>query len=280
MIDDLDRSIEKLLQQQLGKTHQFDLSFAIPDKNFTTVSKTQSTLSCYLYEINEDRDLRTVAPILTRNTNGTANRELPPVRVRLSYLITAWSPAQPAPGIEPEFDEHNLLSLVLQVLLSYPTLPPDVLSDTLKDPLPVTRVILPDTSKATSDFWTAIGGQLRPSLDYKVTIALPSLGTDTVPIATTLGLSLENERSFTTVGGTVRDARTPSNALAGAWVRINETGYTTVTDATGNFLLERLDTGTYTLSVRAVGYKEGSGVVTIPPGLGDSPLHDVMLTPL
>lgn len=282
MIDDLDRSLEQLLQLEFGTTLPFDVSFAIPDKNFAPVSKTKSTLSCYLYEINEDRELRDVAPMVGRTSNGMVSKVFPPARVRLSYLITAWSPAQAAPGVEPEFDEHNLLSRVLQVLYRYPTLPTSVLVGTLRgqDLLPTTRVILPDTSKATSDFWTAIGGQLRPSLDYKVTFALPYQADEVVTPATALKLGLANEQPFYTISGTVRNAKHPTSTLASAWVRVNELERITVTNATGDFLLERLVTGTYTLTVRAVGFQEGKRIVRIPAAPADGFLYDVLLTPL
>ena len=55
VISDLDKTLKQLFQSEFGTSLPFDLSFAIPDKNFTPVSKTHTTLDCYLYEINEDR---------------------------------------------------------------------------------------------------------------------------------------------------------------------------------------------------------------------------------
>ena len=104
VISDLDKTLKQLFQSEFGTTLPFDLSFAIPDKNFTPVSKTQTTLDCYLYEINEDRELRSVAPIVQRNIDGTIDKTLPPPRIKLSYCITAWSPAQPTPDGEPQLD--------------------------------------------------------------------------------------------------------------------------------------------------------------------------------
>ncbi len=233
VISDLDKTLKQLFQSEFGTTLPFDLSFAIPDKNFTPVSKTQTTLDCYLYEINEDRELRSVAPIVQRNIDGTIDKTLPPPRIKLSYCITAWSPAQPTPDREPQLDEHTLLSQVLEVLLKYPNLPAGVLQGTLtgQDPLPLTTVVLPDTSKSTSDFWSAIGGELRPSIDYKVTVSLTYQAPSTGPMVTTMVTSFGSEGPFYTIGGTVRDSNKPPNALASAWVRVNESGQTYVTDA-------------------------------------------------
>jgi Pvc16 N-terminal domain/CarboxypepD_reg-like domain len=278
VISDLDKTLENLFQLEFGTTLPFDLSFAIPDKNFAPISKTRNTLNCYLYEIIEDRELRRVDPVLLHNTDGTINTVLPPARIKLSYCITAWSPAQPTPGGEPQLDEHTLLSQVLVVLLKYPLLPARVLAGELakQDP-PPTMVVMPDTSKATSDFWSAIGGQLRPSLEYKVTIALAYQTPTTGPMVTTMVTSFGGEGPFYTIGGSVRDSNTPPNTLASAWVRVNETGQTYVTDENGHFLVDRIGGGKYTLTVRAVGFKEGRRSVNVPQPDG---LYDVSLTHL
>ena len=279
VISDLDRTLEQLFLLEFGDPLTFDLSFAIPDKNFTPLSKTRSTLNCYLYEINEDRELRSVEPILRRNADGTIDRLPAPTRVKLSYCITAWSPAQATPGGGPEMDEHTLLSLVLQVLLKYPLLPSQALQGSLagQELLPYTTIILPDSSKATSDFWSAIGGQLRPSLEYKVTIALPYQQPANGPMVTAISLGLAGDSPFYTIGGTVWDANTPPNPVASAWVRLNQTGQAYVTDENGRFLIERIPAGNYTLTVRAVGFQEGSRSVSVPAQTG---LYDVNLKPL
>jgi hypothetical protein len=278
VISDLDTTLENLFQLEFGTTLPFDLSFAIPDKNFAPISKARNTLNCYLYEIIEDRELRRIDPVLVRNIDGTINTALPPARIKLSYCITAWSPAQPTPGGEPQLDEHTLLGQVLLVLLKYPVLPVQVLAGELaKQAPPPTMIVMPDTSKATSDFWSAIGGQLRPSLDYKVTIALTYQTPSTGPMVTTIVTSIGGEGPFYTIGGSVRDSNTPPNAIASAWVRINETGQIYVTDENGHFLVNRIAGGKYTLTVRAVGFKEGSRSVNVPQPDG---LYDVNLAPL
>ncbi len=279
VISDLDRTLEQLFLLEFGNPLTFDLSFALPDKNFKPLSQTRSTLNCYLYEINEDRELRNIEPILRRNADGTIDRLPAPTRVKLSYCITAWSPAQATPAGGPELDEHTLLSLALQVLLKYSLLPASILQGSLvgQEPLPYTTTILPDTSKATSDFWSAIGGQLRPSLEYKVTIALPYQPPVSGPMITTLGLGLVGDRLFYTIGGTIWDANTPPRPVASAWVRLDQTGQTYVSDENGRFLIERIAAGNYTLTVRAVGFQEGSRSISVPTQSG---FYDVNLTPL
>ena len=94
VISDLDKTLKQLLQLEFGTSLPFDLSFAIPDKNFTPVSKTRTTLDCYLYEINEDRELHSVVPILQRNIDGTIDRVQPPTRIKLS-TPTSKAPSKP-----------------------------------------------------------------------------------------------------------------------------------------------------------------------------------------
>ena len=62
MISDLDRTLEQLLRKEFGAPLPFDLSYAIPDKSFTPVSNSRSTLDCYLYDIRENTELRGLDP--------------------------------------------------------------------------------------------------------------------------------------------------------------------------------------------------------------------------
>lgn len=279
VISDLDKTLEQLFLVEFGNPLTFDLSFALPDKDFKPLSQTRSTLNCYLYEIDEDRELRSVAPTLRRNADGTIDKLPAPSRVKLSYCITAWSPAQTTPGGGPELDEHTLLSLALQALLKYPLLLAPLLQGSLagQELLPYTTIILPDTSKATSDFWSAIGGQLRPSLEYKVTLALPYQQPVNGPMVTTMSLGLASDQQLYTIGGTIWDAQIPPNPVASAWIRLAETGQTYTSDEHGRFLIERLPTGNYTLAVRAVGFQEGDLSIIVPAQTG---LYDVTLKTL
>src|SRR3954468_16072350 len=107
MIDDLDRSLQKLFELEFGKPLPFDLSFAIPDKTFTPVSTQRSTLNCYLYDIREDRELLDAGQYFERLQGGSYSLNSAPCRVRASYCITAWSPAEVTPSVDPHLDEHN-----------------------------------------------------------------------------------------------------------------------------------------------------------------------------
>src|SRR5262249_29572448 len=126
MLDDVDNTLAKLLEKGFGAPLPFDLSFAVPDKSFKLVGN-RTTVNFYLYDIREDRELRSAEPTLTRKSDGTVEKAYPPLRVRVSYCITAWSPIPPGSTVEPVSEEHKWLGQVLQLLARFPLLPADVL---------------------------------------------------------------------------------------------------------------------------------------------------------
>ena len=283
MIADVDSSLAALLAVELGKPLPFDVSFALPGKDFKPMSETKPTLNCYLYDIREDRDLRDVEPRIRRGAEGTLEKFYPPARVRLTYCLTAWSPAKGPPAVDPVTEEHTLLGNVLRILLKYPVLPPQARVGALagQDLPPPTSVILPEDMRSNRDFWNAVGSALRPALDYGITVALTYQDDTTGPMVQTVRLGVApiapgarppapptSTAPSGAVGGTVWDAASPPRPVASAWVRIQETGQTAVTDEGGHFIFDRLIPGDYTLAVRAVGFREGSRPVHVPPQAG------------
>lgn len=290
MIDDLDRTVVQLLQLELGAPLPFDVSFAIPDKTFTPVSTQRNTLNCYLYDVREHRELRDAAPHLAYRPGGGYSLSRPPCRVKASYCITAWSPAEVTPGVDPHLDEHNLLATVLRALLRHAELPSSVLVGTLvgqQPPLP-TMIAQPDSARNSGDFWNAIGGQLRPSLEYSVTLSLDYMPLETGPIVTAMRTRIgEREPDALrlagsaderyAVGGSVWSSAAPNPVIPNAWVRVDQTGEVSVADATGRFVLERITAGAYTAKVRATGFKEGNLSLLVPNTAGS---YDITLDPL
>src|SRR5215471_20999293 len=93
MIDDLDRSVEELLRRELppALVGQVAISFASPDSEFPPASVTLPAVDLFLYDVRENRELRSTEWIFDRRDDGTATRRRAPVRIDCSYLITAWS---------------------------------------------------------------------------------------------------------------------------------------------------------------------------------------------
>ena len=82
--------------------------------------------------------------------------------------MTAWTQ-------RPE-DEHRLLSALMVTFLRHEIVPPELLDGSLADlgiSIPIAVALPPPQDRALSDVWSALGGELKPSLD--VTLIAPLL---------------------------------------------------------------------------------------------------------
>jgi hypothetical protein len=274
MIQDVDLSVEALLKLELGNPLPFDLSFAIPDDTFAPVSNMRPTLNCYLYDIRENRDLRSLEVRMHRTGTGTIYAEPAPVKVQVSYCITAWSPAQAGGGVTPVSDEHRLLGQVTQALLRHPELPDGALVGSLagQEPLPSTNVIIADPLRRVGEFWSAVQGKLRPSLDYAVTFGMPTVdpfdGPMVTGITSLVRIGAAPGDQLQIASGVVQTDDAVPVPIADAWIRVVETRRTYTSDASGEFVIDRIAPGLYTLIARAVGYQEGSAQLRVPTTTG------------
>ena len=107
--------------------------------------------------------------------NGGVITHAPPLRVACSYLVTAWPAGET--GDAAALLEQRLLSQTLQVFAAQPTIDPKFLEGGLKGqepPLPLVTALV-DPQKNLSEFWTALGNKLRPSLTVRATISITDL---------------------------------------------------------------------------------------------------------
>jgi hypothetical protein len=173
MIDDLDKTLEELLRRELPADliSQVTISFATPDGQFPPASVSLPAVDLFLYDVRENRDLRSNEWQVDRQSDGTALRKAPPVRVDCSYLVTAWASDS---STTPAQDEHRLLGAVMQVLVRYPTLPAALLQGSLagQDPALPTTSLQPGPLQSVGELWQALGGKPRPALPYTVTLAV------------------------------------------------------------------------------------------------------------
>lgn len=174
MIHDVDESLRALVQRDVLNGTKVEVSFDAPNKEWA--GKRQGpTLNLYLYDVHEDVTRRRAQYEEKRDDRGrVVDRLMPPRRFRLSYLVTAWTQ-------RPE-DEHRLLSAMLACFLSHDELPRDVLQGALTEEVTGQRSAVRSTiglplppERSLSDVWTALGGELKPSLDLVVTVPFPPL---------------------------------------------------------------------------------------------------------
>ena len=277
MLSHLDRTIESLLRQKVPLPEtEYDISFDIPTKEWASkLSTTKPTINIYLYDIRENRELRSNEWELKRNPDGTVTKERPPVRLDAFYIITAWSPAQ----TDAVLEEHHLLSQILAVLFKYPFIPEDVLAGDLaniKPPpkLPIT-VACPDAFKdqGVGQFWNAVDQYWKPFIHLIVTIPIDLQEKITGRAVTTKIIKYETEELIQ-IGGRVVEATDPSQGIANVTVTIVELGKTTKTNAKGYFKFGGLKRGIYTFKASING-RETTRPIQVPAPDGN---YDLVLS--
>lgn len=164
MIHDVDESLRALVKRDVLNGARVEIAFDAPTKDWAA-RQNAPTVNLYLYDIREDLQRREVAWERQRGGDGrVAEHRLPARRYRLSYLITAWTQ-------RPE-DEHRLLAAMLNAFLRHPAIPSDLAEGAIADsPLPtyLTIALPPPDDRSLADIWSALGGELKPSLDLVVT---------------------------------------------------------------------------------------------------------------
>lgn len=177
MIADVDAGLRAVLGPRAGE-HGADVSFEAPTRAWSA-RRAAPTLDIYLFDIREDVDYRAVAQQPVKDGLVTVARRVPPRFFRLSYLLTAWTS-------RPE-DEHRILADALAALVVIEALPPETLTGWLGEQPSVVRIevalpLAPDRS--ITDLWTALGGELKPSLEVVVTAPVhASRSTPVAPLA-------------------------------------------------------------------------------------------------
>ena len=164
MIQDVDESLRALVKQEALEGNGVEVAFDAPTKDWVT-RRNAPSVDLYLYDIREDLTRRETMWEEIRDEMGhVTERRLRPRWFRLSYLCTAWTQ-------RPE-DEHRLLSAMLSCFIRHETMPPEVLAGTLEDSehtVVLTAALPPTEDRSIADVWSAMGGEMKPSIDLVVT---------------------------------------------------------------------------------------------------------------
>jgi hypothetical protein len=268
MLADLDESLRGLLKGELER-HGFEgieIAFDAPTREWSG-QLSAPAVNLFLYDLRESEEHRESG--WTRQRIGNEFLEAPPPMVmEISYAITAWAQA-----VE---DEHRLLSQVLSLLYSFPTLPTEVLNGRLRNgsqPFSI-RAKVGQAKGDKADFWTAVGGQYKASLDYVVRLSVESGSRRQVPQVRTQTIRthmidapasavVEMHRA----GGTVADA--DGEPLNNVWVTLPEAGRFASTNREGRFIFDRLNPGRHKLLARTADGREGSADLEVPGSMLD-----------
>ena len=166
MIHDVDESLRALVRRDAlnGSGSGIEVAFDAPTKEWVA-RRNSPVVDLYLYDIREDTSRRQTSWEDVKDENGRViERRLPPRRYRLSYIVTAWTQ-------RPE-DEHRLLSAMLACFIRHEFMPAELLAGTLEGetvPVLLTVALPPLEDRSIADVWSAMGGELKPSLDLVVT---------------------------------------------------------------------------------------------------------------
>jgi uncharacterized protein DUF4255 len=165
VIHEVDEVLRTLFRTEALTGSPVNVVFDAPTREWAA-KVNAPTVNLYLYDIREDMRLRERGLYNEYNDEGAVvARRRPPRYFKLSYLITAWTR-------RPE-DEHRLLSSLLSCLLRYEALPPDRLTGNLADlgiAVPMSIALPPPEDRSFADVWSALGGELKPSLDLVISV--------------------------------------------------------------------------------------------------------------
>ena len=275
MFNDLDNTLARLLndapQGELPELRNSEVSFETPDFSFAPA---QDTVSLFLYEVKENRELRDPTPVVERVGTGFV-RHSPPLRADCSYIATTWGTG--AAGAVRVASEHRLLGQALIWLSRFPTIPAQYLQGVLTSPLrfyPLpTMVAQMDPNQHAGDFWTAMGIAPRPAFYLIVTTELPLSFPTEGPLVTTADVGYlqagqpASREEWISFGGQVRDAG--GAPVPGSSVLLDPAGRIEVTDADGHFRFDKVAAGGYTLRARAPGHPDVSRSVQVPEPSGE-----------
>lgn len=166
MLHLLDESLETFLRAVVPlPARDVDIVFDAPDGEWSAALSSRPTVDLYLWDIRPNLSERDFGEVIVEESDGRRFRRDPLPRIDCRYLVTAWT--------SEVRDEHSLLGDVLSALLLHPVIEAEHLHGVFSTvrPLPAMRLRSGDGSE-NSDFWSALGGQLKPGLDLVVTVTV------------------------------------------------------------------------------------------------------------
>ncbi|MER5891064.1 DUF4255 domain-containing protein [Streptomyces sp. NPDC001941] len=184
MIHEVDEALRRLLAGSGLEAAGVEVVFDAPTREWAA-RRSAPTVCVFLYDIREDSRRRGSGTQELYDDEGFVVARRGPARwFDLTYLVTAWAS-------RPQ-DEHRLLSQVLATVVSTDTLPPELLTGSLAELGLIVDLDGGGTgldAPAASDVWSALGGELKPSLGVRVVAPLAGL-TQLVGPPVTEGLSV------------------------------------------------------------------------------------------
>ena len=268
MFADLDESIRRLLTEQGNlDSGEVDIAFDMPTREWAG-RLTKPTVNLHLYDIRENTELRDASAWqVQRGPNNTAIKSRPVLRLDLTYSVTAFAKA-----VE---DEHRLLSRLLLTFFQHPILPEEVLQGLVSGQEIRTTTGNPNgIFPSPADYWGALDNDLRPSIEYRLTLRMDLNQAIEVGLALTSRIRVgrvENGKATSPVeelpvqiGGRIHHRDDPSAGVPAAKVTLVERALDTTTDLEGRYTFSGVPAGKYTLAISAPGLDERREELEVP----------------
>ena len=303
MFDALNTMLKDLLQSRIpALATATGVGFEPPGEDWKKVLGNETRLNLYLYDIHENRKLRTNERERVRQGSRFVDQPAPP-RISCTYLVTIWSGMTfNLPAAEPTRAEHVVLGRVLTVLLARSALEPgEIYSGAVAIPsgndintiptalrgeaLPL-EVVMPDAVREAMEFWSSMKAPLRPALHVTVTVPFfPDIPAREFPGITTLTTQhrvagvVHGAERLITIGGELQAS--DDSAVFGAWVQLRGLAppavigieRLAVTDATGRYIFDGLPAGRYRLRAVSSGVGDIQRDVDVPSDGGEYDLQ-------
>ena len=263
---DLDEALRTLLRRELER-HGFEgveIAFDAPASDWSA-KLTAPTVNLFLYDLRENLGQSEASPRDVR-VNGANMSAPPPMRLEVTYAVTAWTKA-----VE---DEHRLLSQVLAILFSHTSLPADLLAGRLAERQPVSldrdRGRPPEGGEGglldvdrrplqgVDRLRDPDRGRVRPD----VHCAGPRCGRR--PCASSSTASAARWRSSSASAASCATRAASPSPTRGS--RCPTSGKMTSSDREGRFLFDGLRPGDHKVEARTASGEEASGVAKVPGG--------------
>ncbi len=178
-IIEVNTALNNILSQYLNTNgNKIDIRFDLPEINST---QSEPTVSVFLYDINEDLQLRSAEP---RRYNPMTSTLLPGwVNINCLYLMTYWDASKPSsdsssPNSQPNNQAAQVMTQVLNALINNRQL--------TGIPGAYTRIIpQQENLNSLGNFWQALGNRPRLSLMYSITVPmkLQNIEDSVIPIS-------------------------------------------------------------------------------------------------
>ncbi|GAA1948943.1 DUF4255 domain-containing protein [Amycolatopsis minnesotensis] len=190
MIHEVDDALRALIVDGSWLDSQIEVVFEAPTSDWAA-RRNAPTVNVFLYDVREDLARRDSGRLEEHDEDGKlVGWRSPPRWYHLSYLVTAWTTRAQ--------DEHRLLSALLARLAGLEALPEQHLRGSVAEAGMAVRMQTArplGEGRSLSELWSALGGELKPSVDLLITAPMLGELTPVGPLVTDgLVLGTDDER--------------------------------------------------------------------------------------